>query len=77
MAYILGLVVVALLFLSMHYFTELTKSQKVTVSAFVLVIILGAIAFNSYSTSQRENMLNVVFDEQGELINEKNNIVCS
>ncbi|MGD1819355.1 MAG: hypothetical protein ACPKOI_05690 [Pleomorphochaeta sp.] len=24
-----------------------------------------------------ENMLNVVFDEQGELINEKNNIVCS
>lgn len=60
MAYILGLVVVAFLFLALHYFTELTKSQKMTVTAIVLVVILAAIAFNAYSTSQREKMLNVV-----------------
>ena len=60
MAYILGLVVVAFLFLALHYFTELTKSQKLTVTAIVLTIVLAAIAFNAYSTSQREKMLNVV-----------------
>lgn len=60
MAYILGLVVVGLLFLTLHYFTELTKTQKVTVSAIVLAIVLAAIAFNTYSSSQTEKMMAVV-----------------
>ncbi len=60
MAYIAGLVIVGFFFLSLHYFTELTKSQKAIVTAIVLVIVLGAIAFNAYSTAQREKMLNVV-----------------
>ncbi len=60
MAYIAGLVIVGLLFLSLHYFTELKKSQKMMISAIVLVIILSAIAFNAYSASQRDKMLNVV-----------------
>jgi len=60
MAYIAGLVVVGFFFLSLHYFTELTKSQKVTVTAIVLAIVLSAIAFNAYSASQRDKMLNVV-----------------
>jgi hypothetical protein len=59
-AYILGLVVVGLLFLSLHYFTELTKSQKMVVTSVVFIVILGAIAFNSYSSSQRESMLGAV-----------------
>ena len=53
MAYIAGLVVVGFFFLSLHYFTELSKSQKVTVTAIVLAIVLSAIAFNAYSASQR------------------------
>ena len=60
MAYIAGLVIVGFFFLSLHYFTELTKSQKATVTAIVLAIVLGAIAFNAYSSSQRDKMLNVV-----------------
>lgn len=60
MAYIAGLVIVGLLFLSLHYFTELTKSQKLTISAIVLAVILSAVAFNAYSSSQRDKMLNVV-----------------
>ena len=60
MAYILGLVVVALFFLAIKYFTELTKKQEIIVSVVVLTIIFGAIAFNSYSSSQREQMSNVV-----------------
>jgi len=60
MAYIAGLIIVGLFFLSLHYFTELNKSQKITISAIVLAIILGAIAFNAYSSTQRDKMLNVV-----------------
>lgn len=60
MAYIFGLVVVALLFLSMHYFTELTKSQKLIATAVILAIVLSAIGYNSYSDKQREKMLNAV-----------------
>ena len=60
MAYIVGLVIVGFFFLSLHYFTELTKSQKATVTAIVLAFVLSAIAFNAYSTSQRDRMLNVV-----------------
>jgi len=59
-AYILGLIVVSFFFLAMHYFTELDNKQKAIVSMVVLVIIFSAIAFNSYTTSQREKMLNVV-----------------
>ena len=60
MAYIAGLVIVGFFFLSLHYFTELTKSQKALVTAFVMAIVLGAIAFNAYSTSQRDKMMSVV-----------------
>jgi len=60
MAYIAGLIIVGLLFLSLHYFTELNKSQKITISAIVLAIILSAVAFNAYSSAQRDKMLNVV-----------------
>ena len=60
MAYIAGLVIVGFLFLSLHYFTELKKSQKLIISAFVLAVILSAVAFNTYSSSQRDQMLNVV-----------------
>ena len=60
MAYIFGLGVVGLFFLSLHYFTELNKSQKAVVTAVVLAIILGAIGFNKYSAMQRDNMMSVV-----------------
>ena len=60
MAYIAGLIIVGFFFLSLHYFTELSKSQKATVTAIVLAIVLSAIAFNAYSASQRDKMLNVV-----------------
>jgi uncharacterized membrane protein YadS len=60
MAYVAGLVIVGILFLALHYFTEIPKSQKITVSAVVLVIVLGAITFNIYSTAKSDKMLNAV-----------------
>ena len=60
MPYIAGLIIVGLFFLALHYFTELTKHQKTLVTAIVLAIVLGAIAFNTYSSAQRDKMLKVV-----------------
>lgn len=60
MAYIFGLIVVAFFFLAMHYFTELTKQQKLIASALILAVISFAIFYNSYSDMQRERMLNNV-----------------
>ncbi len=60
MAYIAGLVIVGFFFLALHYFTELTKHQKVIITAVILAFVLGAIAFNTYSSSQRDKMMSVV-----------------
>jgi len=60
MAYIWGLTLVFFLFLSLHYFTETTKNQKILITIVILVIIIGAISFNKYSASQRENILDIV-----------------
>ncbi len=69
MAYIAGLIIVGLFFMTLHYFTELKKSQKVLVTFIVLLVVLSAIGFNKYSTMQREEMLNIVMKfNQGKTI---------
>ncbi|NPA59330.1 MAG: hypothetical protein GXO30_02525 [Epsilonproteobacteria bacterium] len=69
MAYVAGLIIVSLLFLSLHYFTELDKKQKILVSGIILAIIIGAIAFNNYNNAQQEKMLNAVLKfKQGKTI---------
>ena len=60
MAYIFGLIIVTLFFVVLHYFTELTKSQKLSITAIILVIILSAITYNSYNTAQSQKLLEVV-----------------
>ena len=72
MAYIAGLVIVGFFFLALHYFTELTKSQKTIVTASVLVVVLSAIAYNAYSNSQRDKMLNVVMK-----FNQNKTVICN
>ena len=60
MAYIAGLIIVGLFFLALKYFTQLSKEQEIIVSLITLSIVLGAIAFNAYSSAQRENLNSVV-----------------
>ena len=70
MAYLAGLVLSALFFLALHYFTELTKSQKIIVSIVVLGVISSAIAFNKYNDIQQTKMLMVVTKyNQGKTVN--------
>jgi len=69
-AYIAGVVVVALFFLALHYFTELTHKQKVLITVVVLSIVLSAVAFNNYSNAKSQKMLDVVmkFNQHGTII---------
>jgi len=72
MAYFVGLVVVGLFFLALHYFTEVTSKQKIIVTVVALSIILSAIAFNSYTDNQRDKMLDVVIK-----FNQNNTLTCN
>ena len=60
MAYIGGLIIVGLFFLALHYFTELTKNQKIIISTSLFGIILSAILYNNYMAQEQEKMLNIV-----------------
>lgn len=59
MSYIVGIIVVALIFTALHYFTELTLKQKVASSVIFLVIVLGAIWYNSNSAAYSAHIRNV------------------
>ena len=60
MAYLAGIVIVGFFFLALHYFTELTSQQKLIISSVILAIILSAIGYNTYTSSQRDKMMNIV-----------------
>ena len=60
MAYTAGLVIVGLLFLALHYFTEIENRQKMIIGGVVLAVVVSAIFFNNYSYSQRDKMMNAV-----------------
>lgn len=54
MTYIIGLVVIGLFFLALHYFTDLDNSQKWWVTTIVLAIIAIAVMFNEYQNQEAE-----------------------
>ena len=60
MAYILGLIIVIILFVILHYFTELSKKQMLITTAIFLSFVLGAIFYNSMQNNKRDAMLDVV-----------------
>ncbi|MCF6216885.1 MAG: hypothetical protein L3J58_12030 [Emcibacter sp.] len=69
MAYIIGLIVVGLFFLVLNYFTEFSRSQKITISAVFFAIIMMAILFNSYSENKDQHTLDIAMKfNQGKTI---------
>ncbi|MCX6076179.1 MAG: hypothetical protein NTW78_04740 [Campylobacterales bacterium] len=78
MAYIFSAIIAGLFFLALHYFTEFTKLQKITVTTILLAIILSAILYNSYSNAQSQKMLEAVRKfEQNKTVKCKNEDVNS
>lgn len=59
MSYFYGLIVIGLFFTMLHYFTELGMKQKTLVTAFVLLVVGGAVAFDRFKTAQREHIQEV------------------
>ena len=57
MGYILWFGIVALLFVVMHYFTELSGRQKGIISLIMTLFITGAIVYNIRSDAEREHVI--------------------
>ena len=57
MAFIIGLVVIGLFFLALHYFTEFNNSQKINITTIVLAILAIAVMFNEYSEQENKKMM--------------------
>lgn len=64
MAYLYALVVLALLFGILHYFTELSFKQKAVVVLTLASAILAGYLYNTHSASEQEKILRVVQDFQ-------------
>jgi len=68
-AYIYGLIIVALLSLAMHYYTELSMRQKILIALILLAAIASAIFYNHTMQQQQEKLLNIQTRyEQGKTI---------
>jgi hypothetical protein len=67
--YIYALVVVALVFVILHYFTELSHKQKIAFSTVLSSFVLFAYMYNSYKKHEQEKMLQIVITyKQGKTI---------
>ena len=58
MVYLGGIVIVLLLFLALHYFTELDKKSKLTIVVSFGAVVLFGIAYNYYNDTLRERIMN-------------------
>lgn len=60
MAYIFGIALLILLFIVMHFFTEISLRQKLVTTLVAALLILGAYLFNQSSEARRLHQENVL-----------------
>jgi len=72
MGYIIGLSVVFLLAMAIHYFTEFDTKQKLTVASVLSIIICSAIYYNQIQNQNMQHMREVVLR-----FNQGKNIQCN
>ena len=60
MAYIYGLIIVALFFSVMHFFTELDLKQKVGATVLTLSFVMGALYYNTLQNEKAEHLRDVM-----------------
>jgi len=58
--YIIAVVFGITLFLGLHYFTELTKNQKISIFIAVLAVVFSAVAYNNYNSMKTKTMMDAV-----------------
>lgn len=71
MGYIYGLVVVFLFFISLHYFTELTKQQKLVAVSVVVLLVGFAIVYNENAKQEQQHTYKIITK-----FNQNKTIVC-
>ena len=57
MGYLYGLVVIGVLFTTLHYFTELRNKQKIAISVVAGLLVLSAYLYNLSSQGEQEQIL--------------------
>ena len=57
MTYIAGIVLVALFFLALHYFTELKHMEKINITIVILSILAVIVMYNEYSEQENQKMM--------------------
>ncbi|MFC2074198.1 hypothetical protein ACFLR3_03000 [Campylobacterota bacterium] len=62
MAYLAGIVLLILLFVVLHHFTELTLKEKIGVTVFLSLFIFGAYLFNKGNEARRLHLEKVLLD---------------
>ncbi len=62
MAYIFGIILLVLLFVVLHFFTEISLKQKVGVISILALLILGAYLYNLGNEKRRVHLENVLLD---------------
>ncbi len=62
MGYIFGLILLLLLFVVLHFFTELTLKEKIGVFSVLGLLILGAYLYNQQSEDRRIHLEKVLLD---------------
>jgi len=84
MAYIYGLIIVALFFAVMHFFTELDLKQKVGATVLTLSFVMGALYYNTLQDEKAEHLRDVMLRfnqgkslQCGDLEVDKNNFSLS
>lgn len=60
MAYAITLIALVLVFLALHFFTELSVKQKSIFSLLFATIISLAVFYNAYKDAQQERLLDVI-----------------
>ena len=60
MSYIYIVAVIALLYAGMHFFTELSHRQKLSVAGTVLLIIAAAVAYNRSADEAQSHVRDVI-----------------
>lgn len=72
MAYLSGIVILILLFVVLHRFTEISLQQKIGVVSLLAVLIFGAYWFNHESEKRRLHLESVLLE-----FNHGNKISCN
>ncbi len=60
MGYITAIAIIFVLYAFMHYFTELTKQQKVAISVTLFLFVLFAYLYNTIQAKEQERMYEIV-----------------